>query len=103
MAAFKLQWQTGVAATETLRLTKPKIFTVWIFAENFAPTAVLPPVTGCPWFQGERGQGSLLPSVGRTRLLRLENLPLLNKVLTAMQGHCCVSPKFLGGFQVPSK
>lgn len=34
MAAFVLPWQNCVAAAETTRAAKPKLFTAWPFAEK---------------------------------------------------------------------
>ncbi|XP_005875014.1 PREDICTED: fos-related antigen 2 [Myotis brandtii] len=38
VAAFPLQWQTGVVATETVRPTKPEIFTTRPFTANVSQT-----------------------------------------------------------------
>lgn len=36
MAARALWWQACVVVTETIWLTKPKIFTIWLFKKKFA-------------------------------------------------------------------
>lgn len=34
IAVFLLQWQSRVIATESIQLSKPKLFTIWLFTEK---------------------------------------------------------------------